>query len=256
MENRYPLFAGGRILKKEALWDLRDYAYTSWQLQYADYTDGVIKGCRIRVEGSELVVGKGIMKCGDFIYLIEKEERVPYKAENRTTVLKAAFETPKENLDHLTYEVRFFLDHEIERKQNQIELCRFHLREGSVLRDQYKSFSDMGTEYDTVNLIYATVAGRGRAALHSKIMQWFVDELQMQQDKQLADYAVCYAVKNAGDSVSRALIASYLVDKGHGSDIKEMTNWSNGQLFLALSNILLSRSNEGNSHSEKLIYVD
>ena len=27
MENRYPLFAGGRILKKESLWDLRDYAY-------------------------------------------------------------------------------------------------------------------------------------------------------------------------------------------------------------------------------------
>ena len=26
VENRYPLFAGGRILKKEALWDLRDYA--------------------------------------------------------------------------------------------------------------------------------------------------------------------------------------------------------------------------------------
>lgn len=50
MENRYPLFAGGRILKKEALWDLRDYAYGSMQLYYMDYTDGIVRGFDIHVE--------------------------------------------------------------------------------------------------------------------------------------------------------------------------------------------------------------
>lgn len=256
MENRYPLFAGGRILKKEALWDLRDYAYAGWQLQYADYTDGVVKGCRVRVEGNGLIVGKGMMKCGDFIYLMDREERVPYEAGNCMTVLKAAFEPPEGHLDHLTYEVRFFLDHEVEREKNQIELCRFHLREGSMLRDQYKGFSDMGTEYDTINLVSATVAGRGRVTLHSKLMQRFVDELQVQPDKQLADYALCYAVKGSGGSVPRALIASYLADKGCGSDIGEVLLWSNERLFRALCDILSFRPDKSGLRSEKLIYVD
>lgn len=254
MENRYPLFAGGRILKKEALWDLRDYAYASWQLQYADYTDGVIKGCRIRVEGSELVVGKGIMKCGDFIYLIEKEERVPYKAENRTTVLKAAFEDPKENLDHLTYEVRFFLDHEIERKQNQIELCRFHLREGSVLRDQYKSFSDMGTEYDTVNLIYATVAGREKERFHPEVLLRFAEEMQSNEEKDDADRAFCYALLSSNGEVETVLVTAYLEDKG--AKLKNQY-LSNKKVVEILSDIL-NKGSVKKSHNDRkeIIYVE
>ena len=40
MEIRVPVFAGRRILKKESLWDIRDYTYAGWQLYYADHTDG------------------------------------------------------------------------------------------------------------------------------------------------------------------------------------------------------------------------
>ena len=206
MENRYPLFAGGRILKKESLWDLRDYAYGGWQLQYADYTDGVIKGCRVRVEGSNLIVGKGMMKFGDFIYLMDEETKIPYRAENRITVLKASFEIKREHSDYLTYEVRFFLDHELERKENQIELCRFHLREGSVLRDRYESFSDMGTEYDTVNLIYATIAGRGSERLHPEVLIAFAKEMQGQNKSNLEDLFFCYQVlQNAGEVENEVL---------------------------------------------------
>ena len=48
MKNRFPLFAGRRILKKESLWDIRDYAYTGWQLYYDGYTDGLLNGCARR----------------------------------------------------------------------------------------------------------------------------------------------------------------------------------------------------------------
>ena len=43
MEMRVPIFAGRRILKKESLWDIRDYTYAGWQLYYAEYTDGLLK---------------------------------------------------------------------------------------------------------------------------------------------------------------------------------------------------------------------
>ena len=42
MEIRVPVFAGRRILKKESLWDIRDYTYAGWQLYYADHTDGLL----------------------------------------------------------------------------------------------------------------------------------------------------------------------------------------------------------------------
>lgn len=58
MEIRVPVFAGRRILKKESLWDIRDYTYAGWQLYYAEYTDGLLKGCDIRAEDGRLVIGK------------------------------------------------------------------------------------------------------------------------------------------------------------------------------------------------------
>ena len=254
MENRYPLFAGGRILKKESLWNLRDYAYGGWQLQYADYTDGVIKGCRVRVEGMNLVVGKGMMKYGDFIFLMEEEALIPFAAENRTTVLKATFEIKREHADYLAYEVRFFLDYELGRKENQIELCRFHLREGSVLRDSYKDFADMGTEYDTVNLLYSTVAGRGRERLHPEVLLRFAEEMQSHEGKEDADRAFCYELLNSVGEVETALVTAYLEDRG----VEPQSQYqSRKEIAGELANIL-SKGNVKACHSErkKVILVE
>ena len=76
MEIRVPMFAGRRILKKESLWDIRDYTYAGWQLYYSDYTDGLLKGCEIHTEDGRLVIGKGMLKFHDFIYLLMEEEEL------------------------------------------------------------------------------------------------------------------------------------------------------------------------------------
>lgn len=62
MEYIYPAFERGRIMKKELLWALRDYSYSVLQLQYQDYPDGIISGCRIRTEKDSLYIGPGIRK--------------------------------------------------------------------------------------------------------------------------------------------------------------------------------------------------
>ena len=115
-----------------------------------------LKGCEIRAEDGRLVIGKGMLKFHDFIYLLMEEEEVAYQPKNRWQVLKAEFLEDDTNLDYKAYRVRFFLDEELELGENQMEMCRFYLREGSALRDSYKNFADMSTEYDTVNLICAT----------------------------------------------------------------------------------------------------
>lgn len=210
MENRYPLFAGGRILKKESLWDLRDYTYQSLQLCYMDYTNGVLKGCRVRVEGGELVIGKGMLKFRDFIYLLQEERRIPFTAQNKMMSLKAVFEMRKDNLDYIAYRVLFLLDSNLNLQENQMELCRFHLRIGSVLRDSYKDFRDMRTEYDTINLLHATIAGRECGRLHPKVLLQFAKSMQEHDRKSLEDIVFCYQIlQNAGE-IEQGVVEAYL----------------------------------------------
>lgn len=213
MENRFPLFMGRRILKKESLWDVRDYTYAGWQLYYADYTDGLLKGCAIRAEDGTLVIGRGMMKFHDFVYLMQEEERVAYQPYNGWQILKAEFSEAETNFEYKGYRARFFLDFDMELKENQMEMCRFYLREGSVLRDSYKNFSDMATEYDTVNLVHATVAGVGEKTLHPALLLQFGEELWNMREKDAADFGICSLIWNAQGRVERKVIAAYLCGK-------------------------------------------
>lgn len=256
MENRYPLFAGGRILKKEALWELRDYAYGGMQLQYMDYTDGIVRGCNVRVESNCLVVGRGILKYRDFLYLLQGEVRVPFGAENRTVVLKAVFTVKEGNPDYLSYQVDFLLDQDVERQENQVELCRFHLREGSVLRDTYKDFADMGTEYDTVNLLHATVSGRGQGRLHPEILLRFAEEMQERDGKDAADMAFCYEIRNDAGELEQAAVLAYLADKGTVG-MAGLHGWDNEKIVKELEGILLEgRRMTGREQGKNVIYVE
>lgn len=257
MENRYPLFTGGRILKKEALWDLRNYAYKSWQIHYGDYTDGIIKGCKVRVEGSDLVIGRGVLKYQDFIYVLEEETKVPFAAENRLTVLKAAFGKVEDNTDYLTYAVDYFLDSDPVCQENQIELCRFHLREGSVLRDTYKDFSDLNTEYDTINLLYATMAGRSAGRMNPEILLRYAQELQESDAKGIEDIAFCYHVLQNEGEVEKKVIEAYLRHKWKGEVLEDKGMWENRQYFERMEVLLNQRLNsreEGQIH--RVIFVE
>ena len=256
MENRYPLFAGGRILKKEALWDLRDYTYENWRIFYEDYTDGIIKGCRVRVAGSDLIIGCGILKYQDFIYLLKEETRVPITETNKLAVLKVEFRKEDGNPDYLIYTVVFFLDNEPECRENQMELCRFHLCEGSVLRDTYKGFSDLWTEYDTVNLMNSVVAGRGQKRLHPSVLLQFAEEMQERSEKDAADMAFCYEIRNHTGELERAAVLAYLADKG-AAEMVQLYGWDNEKIISEMEGILLEgRRTVGRERRKNVIYVE
>lgn len=213
MKNRYPLLAGRRILRKESLWDIRDCAYGGWQLYYMDHTDGLLKGCTISAQNGMLVIGRGILKFHGFIYLMREEERVAYQPENEWRILKGEFTEDGTNPDYSEYRVRFFLDTDMRLKENQIEMCRFYLREGAVLRDSYKDFSDMATEYDTVNLVHATVAGVGEQTLHPALLRQFGEELWNIKEKDQFDISICNLIWNTQGNLEHKVIAEYLWSK-------------------------------------------
>ena len=249
MEMRVPIFAGRRILKKESLWDIRDYTYAGWQLYYAEYTDGLLKGCDIRAEDGQLVIGKGMLKFHDFIYLMMEEERVDYQPKNRWQMLKAEFSEDETNLDYKAYRVRFFLDEELELGENQMEMCRFYLREGSALRDSYKNFADMSTEYDTVNLICATVAGIGEKTLHQLVVKQFGEELWNMEEKDQFDFGFCSLVWNTQGRVERKVIAAYLSNKMKKAVVANIMSYDNQMVYEKLENIV---DNMGKFKKEKV----
>lgn len=257
MEIRVPVFAGRRILKKESLWDIRDYTYAGWQLYYADHTDGLLKGCEIHTEDGRLVIGKGMLKFHDFIYLLMEEEEVAYQPKNRWQVLKAEFSEDETNLDYKAYRVRFFLDEELELGENQMEMCRFYLREGSALRDSYKNFADMSTEYDTVNLICATVAGIGEKTLHPVVVKQFGEEIWNAKEKETSDFAFSYMIASSKGKIERQSIIRYLQDKGRKESEKILSEWDNNMIYAEMERILRHRgTGHGKGYDRKMIYVE
>lgn len=256
MENRFPLFMGRRILKKESLWDVRDYAYAGWQLYYADYTDGLLKGCAIRAEDGTLVIGRGMIKFHDFVYLMHEEEKVAYQPHNGWQILKAEFSEAETNLDYKAYRVKFFLDEERELGENQMEMCRFYLREGSVLRDSYKNFSDMATEYDTVNLIYATVAGVGEKTLHPALLLQFGEELWNMREKDAADFGICSLIWNAQGRVERKVIGAYLSGKLVDDTAEKAALNDNNRIYGSMERIIGNKGFRKERRTPKRIIVE
>lgn len=172
MQNIYPIFERNRILKKEMLSAVRDYAFSHIQLEYQDYGEGILRGCQVSVEQDRLRVGTGIIKTHSFVCLMMEEETIPYGPEDQTQYLKLcvhAHKTP----DYTEYKAELKLDKTEEKKTNEYELCRFFLRPGADLRDHYTSFADMETEYDTVNLIYAGWGGLGGGSMSPAITRSF-----------------------------------------------------------------------------------
>lgn len=250
MKKRFPFFKDGRILKKESLWDIRDYAYDSLQLLYMDYTDGILKGCKVQVTEKYLIIGKGLMKYNNFIYILSEEVKVPYSATEQWVALKAVFQEEREKADCMEYEVDFCIDSNIERKGNEFELCRFYLREGSKLRDTYRDFYDMSTEYDTINLIYSSIAGIEGQSLHPEILLTFAQELWNGKKGEI-DSNFCLQIWNMAGYISRKVVAAYLSCKEGDTDIQEICTFDNEKLYWNMEEILRTSGGKKQRKDEK-----
>ena len=186
MQNLYPLFERNRILKKEFLWSLRDYSFSHVQLEYQEYSQGILQGCQIQVQGSELAVGPGMIKYGGFICLMMEEQRIEYEPVEQTQYLKLKIEIDRRLPDYIVYQIELLLDSNETLNDNEFELCRFNLRKGAQLRDHYKDFSDMETEYDTINVLHADWGGLRGGSIAPAITRYFA-ELVLEKENSLSD---------------------------------------------------------------------
>lgn len=222
MEHIYPAFERGRILKKELLWALRDYSYAALQLQYQGYPDGILSGCGIGVEGGLLHIGQGVIKCQGFLFLITEEAQIAYAPTERYTSLKFRLEAKEELADYTRYITEFILDEDTARHQNEVELCRFKLKEGARLRTAYKDFFDIQTEFDTVNLADATWSAAGGNTLSKEVTDCFARKVLECGSAQDSDAQFAYLLLQGKEAVRREVLEDYITRKtgraaGHSS---------------------------------------
>lgn len=210
MEHIYPAFERGRIMKKELLWALRDYSYSALQLQYGDYPDGIISGCRIRTDDDAIYITQGIVKCQDFIFLLTGEERVAYMPTEEYVSLKFRLKEKEELPDYTRYLTEFVLDERIERERNEIELCRFKLKQGARLRTEYKDFYDIQTEYDTVNLANATWSSGGSNTLSKEVTDYFARKVLECEKAEERDVQFAYLLLQGREAVRYDVLTDYI----------------------------------------------
>lgn len=235
VKNIFPLFGRNRIMKKEYLWSLRDYSFGFMKVQYDEYSDGILSGCSLSVQGNQIIIGPGMAKKDDFVYLFPIAQNVSYCPTEVYTSLKLRLMKKPVSLDYIDYVTEPFLDEDLELKKNELELCRFKLKKGFELRDQYKDFYDIETEFDTVNLVRSSWAGLGGPTLAPSITRYFAREALKCRPEQAKDIQFAALCLERETAVPRILIEDYIRYK---LELLDEDPLDNGTLFEHLDMIL------------------
>ena len=200
-EQKYPQFERLHILRTEALCSIRDRAFDTLPLFFENYGNGIISGCRPITTANLITLSAGVILHNNFLYLIKEPMSVEYSPTEEYMLMKIIFEpelvTPNLNLS-----------------ESEMEICRFKLKKGAVLRTNYTDFFDRATEFDTVNIINVPYAATGGSTLAPEILRAFADEvknfsLESDADKIRRVEKICLAALS-GQILNSAQIIFYI----------------------------------------------
>jgi hypothetical protein len=118
-----------------------------------EYSDGIIVPCSIEVTENTLIIGNGLIKHAGMLYIMTESVTVQYYPTEEWRVLKLKFLPQSESKDFILFDSEIFLDENIKIGVDEMEICRFKLKLGSRLRQDYVDFHDLDTEFDTLNIV-------------------------------------------------------------------------------------------------------
>ncbi|MBR2216544.1 MAG: hypothetical protein IJ849_12435 [Selenomonadaceae bacterium] len=191
-EQRYPLLEDLHVLRTAALTSIRDRAFDALPLYYAEYSDGIVSGCGISINRDSLTVEPGIVRHGGFMYFLRQPMPLTYAPTEEYMILKLRFGMPQETESFLERSLRLVLSPDMDVHPDEMELARFKLKSGAILRTKYTDFFDRVTEFNTVNVIHSPYAAIGRSTLHPEVVAAFAKEAAAYQLEPL-DEAFCLA---------------------------------------------------------------
>lgn len=153
-QNNKPVFAKGVVFKAKMLAAVSEYSREMFRILYEDYSDGILTGSRISVvNGTTICISKGIIKFRDVIYHMSEDYSIDAHPESDIQYLKLRFWETETLLDEEKEESEFVLDSKPASEENELELCRFILNAGAVLRTAYTDLGDYVTVHNTINTL-------------------------------------------------------------------------------------------------------
>ncbi|MBR4083882.1 MAG: hypothetical protein IKK33_06315 [Lachnospiraceae bacterium] len=233
--DKIPRFNSGTILTKATLEDVRDYALAERENAYIGFADGIYRGCEITTTASLLTVNRGIFIYKEQAYYIDKPIEIHYEPTNEWMILKISFLGEEISESYITKGIKVCLGRESETVDNDIELCRFKLQSGAGLRNTYRDFKDLSTQYDTVYEIEAKWSAYGQSSMTPRVLKEFYKEAMKIPRKDPQDMLFLYQIAELkGNTLNRDTILLYVCNK-LGWEPKD---YSNIKLYEGLNEIL------------------
>ncbi len=221
----FPIFEEGRILKRDSLDFIRDYAPDFFSLLFREYGDGVIVGFPVHGDGKKIVVGPGILKQEDSFFCMKKEVLLEFGLYGQLVQVILRKMDSSISPDFKTERFELLLEPVRVLGKGEYELGRFLLEQGARLRsyEEYKDFNDLITEFNTLNPVYIPFACEGGNTLAPFILRLYGRSVLSSPKAEPLD--LCFsAARLSSPCVSAELIQSYLSAKERGISVSQ-GNW-------------------------------
>ncbi len=207
----FPLFEEGRILKRDALDCIRDYAPDFCSLLFQDYGSGVVAGFRIRGVGTEITVSPGILKHGPEFFCMKEAVTLKYNLPGQTVMVVLKKRRSMSTADFRTEYYELSLEPVRKPEAEEYELGRFLLEQGARLRtyEEYRDFHDLVTGFNTLNPVHIRFACEKGSTLAPFILRLYGKGVLHSTKAQPLDLAFGAACLNS-PLVSSELIRQYL----------------------------------------------
>ncbi len=210
-EQNFPRLEQLHVLRTSALASIRDRAFDTLPLSHIDYGDGIVSGCQLKTNKDSIAMQPGIVYFQGFMYFIQEPMRIAYAPADEYRVLKLRFSVPEETENFIRRSVMLLMSSNVELQTGELELCRFKLKSGAVLRTEYVDFFDRLTEFDTVNDVACLYASVGGNTISPGITEAFAREAM---NYELAPLDQCFCMEALGGKpVRREQISFYLLHR-------------------------------------------
>lgn len=242
---KIPIFESGTVLTQEMLENMKMYAIDLGTLEYAGYADGIISGCKVTMTGNFLYVSRGIVMYAGNLYFLPKEMKIVINSGNDWQVLRLQIGNMCRDKNFWIGELQLELTSEVLELNNKIEICRFRLQNGAILRNQYRNFQDLCTEFDTVNEIYAQWSGYGMQSISNRVLIEFAKEAKKKNIQNSQDILFVQQVLALDGKTLNREVLLYYISSRLNRPYKEMNNM---EIYKALGEILKICGNGVNGH--------
>lgn len=238
--NTYPIFERKKVLKKEMLENLRDYPRILSDIQYQDYCDGVLCGCRLEAVDARLTVHPGSVLFRGILYCMDRPREIVCEARGEITYLKICFADKECGTGAEEYRGHICVDSRVPDAGRELELGRFKLQPGARLRTEYVDFGDYVTEFDTVNRIHVPYAAPGHPAVWQQVLKCFAGEMIRRGLRDPWDCAFCMSCMQLMQAMPYEAVRAYL-----NSRLGQEQEYTNEQIYHTLGRILQKAEGTG-----------